>query len=445
MKQLKKHPLIVGTALLTLSGLISRTIGFIYRIYLSRLVGAEGMGIYQILNPVLAIAFSLTAAGYQTAISKLVAEKSAGQKSTSYSPLIAGILITLPLSLLCTWALYCFSDYIAATFLGAPSTAGMLRMLAFSIPFSSIHSCINGHFYGLKKAGYPAFAQIMEQITRVASVFLLSQISLSQGRTPSVSCAVLGLVIGEFFSLLVSLVTFWYEYGKSPLTTVERALPLHKLPTKGILGLALPITANRIVLNILGSIENVSIPSQLRLYGYDSSTALSVYGTLTGMAMPFIFFPNALTNSIAVLLLPMVSENKALGNYEELRKTIHKTLRYCLYMGAFFLCFFLLAGNLLGNIVFQNPLAGSFITTLSFICPFMYLDTTLSSILQGLDMTTGLFLINVSALGLRLLFLFLFVPQVGITGYLWGLLAGQIWTCGLYLLSLHRRLKHLGL
>ncbi len=150
MEKLKKHPLIVGTALLTLSGLISRTIGFVYRIYLSRLVGAEGMGIYQILNPVLAIAFSLTAAGYQTAISKLVAEKSAGQKSTSYSPLIAGILITLPLSLLCTWALYIFSDYIAATFLGEPSTAGMLRMLAFSIPFSSVHSCINGHFYGLK-------------------------------------------------------------------------------------------------------------------------------------------------------------------------------------------------------------------------------------------------------------------------------------------------------
>lgn len=143
-------------------------------------------------------------------------------------------------------------------------------------------------------------------------------------------------------------------------------------------------------------------------------------------------------------LLPMVSESKALGNFEELRKTIRKTLRYCLYMGAFFLGFFLLTGNLLGNIVFQNSLAGYFITTLSFICPFMYLDTTLSSILQGLDMTTGLFLINVSALGLRLLFLFLFVPQVGITGYLWGLLAGQIWTCGLYLLCLKRRLKRLG-
>ncbi len=427
----------MGTALLTLSGLISRSIGFVYRIYLSRLFGAEGMGIYQILNPVLAISFSLTAAGYQTAISKLVAEQSAKRKSASLSPLLAGILITFPLSLLCTYIIYHFSDSIASTILGEIQTAPMLRMLALSVPFSSVHSCFNGYFYGLKKAGYPAMAQIAEQMTRVASVYLLSQLSFSMNKAPSIGVAVLGLVIGEAFSLLVSLVTFAYHRWREHYAPEPPAA----MPFRGILTLALPITCNRIIINLLGSVENVSIPAHLKLYGYDHSTALSVFGVLSGMAMPFIFFPNALTNSIAVLLLPMVSESKALGDYQELKKTIRKTLRYCFYMGAFFLLFFLLFGKLLGNLVFQNELAGHFITTLSFICPFMYLDTTLSSILQGLDMSMGLFFINISALLLRLLFLFLFVPHVGITGYLWGLLAGQIWTCALYLLCLRRKIR----
>ncbi len=429
----------MGTALLTLSGLISRTIGFVYRIYLSRLFGAEGMGIYQILNPVLAITFSLTAAGYQTAISKLVAEQSARRKSASCAPMIAGILITLPLSLLCTYIIYHFSDSIASTILGESQTAPMLRMLAFSVPFSSVHSCINGYFYGLKKAGYPAMAQIIEQLTRVVSVFGFSQAALAQGQPPTIGVAVLGLVIGEAFSLFVSLITFYYEKWKERHSSTAPC----KMPFDGILYLALPITCNRIILNLLGSVENVSIPSQLELYGYDRSTALSVFGVLSGMAMPFIFFPNALTNSIAVLLLPMVSESKALGDYRELKKTIRKTLRYCLYMGAFFLLFFLIFGKLLGELVFHNDMAGHFIMTLSFICPFMYLDTTLSSILQGLDMSLGLFFINISALLLRLVFLFLFVPRVGITGYLWGLLAGQIWTCGLYLLCLRRKMRQL--
>ena len=77
MKSAKSHPLIVGTLILTLTGLLSRVIGFFYRIYLSRLFGEGGMGLYQLISPVLSVSFSLTAAGYQTAISKLVAEQSA--------------------------------------------------------------------------------------------------------------------------------------------------------------------------------------------------------------------------------------------------------------------------------------------------------------------------------------------------------------------------------
>ena len=69
----RNRTFIKGTLILTLTGLLSRVIGFFYRIYLSRLFGEEGMGIYQLLSPVLALSFSLCAAGIQTAISKYVA------------------------------------------------------------------------------------------------------------------------------------------------------------------------------------------------------------------------------------------------------------------------------------------------------------------------------------------------------------------------------------
>ena len=85
-KKLSSHPLVWGTLLLTLTGLISRTIGFFYRIYLSRCFGEEGMGIYQLLGPVLSLSFALTASGYQTAISKVIAEKTAGDKKSSPAP-----------------------------------------------------------------------------------------------------------------------------------------------------------------------------------------------------------------------------------------------------------------------------------------------------------------------------------------------------------------------
>ena len=137
MKSHKSHPLIVGTLILTITGLLSRIIGFFYRIYLSRLFGEEGMGIYQLLSPVLSISFSLTAAGYQTAISKLVAEQTATQKRPSLRPLAVGLSISLPLSLLCNLAVWQLADPIASHLLQEPRTASMLRILSFSIPVST--------------------------------------------------------------------------------------------------------------------------------------------------------------------------------------------------------------------------------------------------------------------------------------------------------------------
>lgn len=500
MSKKQSHPLIFGTIILTATGFLSRIIGFFYRIYLSRLFGEEGMGIYQLLSPVLSLSFSLTSAGYQTAISKLVAEQAAREKRPSFRPLIAGLSISLPLSLLCNLAVYRFADVIAASLLQEPRTADMLRILSFSIPFGAVHACANGYFYGIKKAGIPSASQLLEQLTRVGCVYIISARSLSLGQTPSVDLAVLGLTVGEFFSMVISMGAAWQRYAKdhssrrmslaqsvdshnkSSGTIHSRYYSIFRDKSSGrfpdilhgrssgmihdrssstvcgkfsgilhggssailyskLLAMALPLTANRIVLNLLQSVESVSIPARLRLYGYDNVTALSVYGVLTGMAMPFIFFPNALTSSVAILLLPMISESFTLGDMNTVKHTSVRTVKYCGLMGFGCMCVFVLFGHWAGENLFHSPLAGYFITTLGFICPFLYLDTTLSSILQGLGLAGHIFALNVVCLLIRLGFVFLAVPKFGISGYLWGLLVSQLTLGMLYLVCLYRFLK----
>lgn len=445
-----RHPLIMGTAILTVTGLITRIIGFFYRIYLSRLFGEEGMGIYQLLSPVLSLSFALTAAGFQTAISKFVAAQT-GQKSAAshpYRPMIMGLILTVPLSIACTAILYLGSDFIAVTLLKEPRTASMIRLLAPSVPLSAIHACINGYFYGIKKAGVPAGTQLLEQCCRVGCVYLVSASILARELTPSINIAVLGLTIGEGCSMLAALLAFWHHAaGKTGLgSTVTDSRPF--CPNTGsrmpflsygqLLGMVIPLTANRIVLNLLQSVEAVSIPAGLRTYGYDNTTALSVYGVLTGMAFPMIFFPNALTSSVSVMLLPMISESYARGDHAGIRQAIFRTVKYCFLLGFSCMAFFLLSGRFIGQALYRSPLAGHFIRTLSLICPFLYLDTTLSSILQGLGMASRLFLINVTSLLVRLLFVLLIVPRMGIQGYLYGLLVSQLLQCALYLGCLWR-------
>lgn len=441
------RPLIMGTIVLTATGLITRTIGFFYRIYLSRLFGEEGMGIYQLLSPVLSLSFSLCAAAYQTAISKFVAE-CAAQSGRRFKPVAAGLVLSVPLSFACTAVIYLNADFIAGKLLLEPRTASLLRIMAFSIPFSSIHSCINGYFYGIRKTAAPAAAQLLEQLVRVGCVCLASSSVMAKGLTPSINVAALGLTVGELASMLVSLAAIFHALharsaasGQGVPISSGAARILRGRMVRGILGMALPLTLNRIVLNLLQSVEAVSIPARLRLYGYDNATALSVYGVLTGMAMPLIFFPNALTNSVSVLLLPLVSESYAMGDLPAVRSAVSRTVRFCAVLGFACMSVFFLLGGFMGEALFDSPLAGHFITTLSFLCPFLYLDATLSSILQGLGKAGSIFVMNVMALLLRLLFVFEAIPRFGITGYLWGMLAGQIALSLMYLLCLRRFLR----
>lgn len=449
MKHLREHPLVTGTLILTITGLLSRIIGFFYRIYLSRLFGEEGMGIYQLLSPVLALSFSITAAAYQTAISKMVAEAAARQKESPFHPLLAGLSLSLPLSLICTGIIYTLADYIGICLLLEERTISMLRILSFSIPLSAVHSCINGYFYGMKKTGLPAASQLLEQLVRVGSVFCIAAYARAHNVQLTINVAVAGLALGELSSMTLSVAAVYRQYTreyKQRQNTFglprQSRFASHIIPLyKSILCLALPLTANRIILNLLQSIESVSIPSRLKSYGYDTATALSVYGVLTGMAMPLIFFPNALTGSISVLLLPIISENYALGNMAVVRRATGRTIKYCLILGILCLLFFVSFGKTAGIRLFDSALAGHFITTLGFICPFLYLNTTLSGILQGLGMTVHIFVTNVICLLLRLAFVFLSIPQAGITGYLWGLLASQLLHSLLYLICLRRFLR----
>ena len=430
-----KNPLVSGTVILTLTGLLSRFIGFFYRIFLSNVFGAEGMGIYQLIAPVLALSFALTVSGVQTAISKYVAsETSTRDYKTSFRTLWAGFLLAMALSVACSLYIYLYSEWIAVTFLMEARTAPLLRIIALSIPMATVHSCINGYFYGIRKTAIPAISQLAEQVCRVGSVYLIYYACQKHDMTPTINFAVVGLVIGESASMVVSVVAILirahhvFPSGNSvvPYRRTGALVTTYRRIMGQLLQLAVPLSANRLVINLLQSVEAVYIPNRLMAYGLSNADALGVYGVLTGMSLPLILFPSAITNSISVLLLPIVAEADANNNRSAVRRAIMTSIRYCLLLGFACTVMFLLLGRTAGRILFHSELAGSFILTLSFICPFMYIASTLNSILNGLGKTAQTFLYSVVSLLFRLLFVFAAIPTYGIKGYLWGMLASQM-------------------
>ncbi len=420
----RKKTLLLGTIILTGTGLLTRIIGFFYRIFLSHTIGATGMGIYQLLSPVSFLCAAICIGGFQTIMSRTIAAKNAvGSKKGGFDVLFVGTGFCVCLSVLAACLIRIFSNFIAIHILGEPETARMLDILALSVPVSTIHTCIISYYYARKKTGIPSASQLLEQLIRVLSSYLVYQIMISRGIKPDAIMTVIGLLAGEAGASLFTLIAIAWECSKYNyhfhLSEAEKNF-------KELFTLSYPLTANRICITLLHSVEAVLIPSRLRLCGLSNNQALATYGIITGMALPMVLFPSALTSSVAVMLLPSVAEDQAAGNDENVKKTIEVTIKYCLILGIFAVGVFCAYGNAIGTLLFQNEEAGKYLQILGFISPFLYLNSTLTSILNGLGKTRLCFYQNIAGLSIRILFVLFAIPSFGVKGYLWGLLFSEL-------------------
>lgn len=417
----KDHPLFTGTVILTATGLASRVIGFLYRIFLSHTIGAEGLGIYQLVFPILTLCLAFCTGGIQTAISKFTAE------TDELTPLKCGICICMALSFSCTFILYRYAPWLAGHIISEPACMPLLRIISFSLPFACLHACFNGYYYGKNKTAIPALSQLFEQAVRVFSVYLFYLIQTEKHAEVTPALAMWGTVCGEIAAALFCITTFQSRRCRFSLSV-----------TKQLLRFAAPLTGNRVILNLFSSAESILIPPALIAFGCDRSDALSVFGTLTGMAMPVVMLPTVLTGSLSVLLLPAISDAAAKNDRRRIAQTIRRTVELCVISGLCCTLGFLLFGRFIGSLLFHNELAGSYIVSLGFMCPFLFLTGTLSSILHGLGQTLYTFLLNLFGCGLRLIAIYFLVPRFGLYVYLWSALLSHIIQAAAYLWLLMR-------
>lgn len=432
-KHLSTHPFIAGTLMLSFTNILSRVIGFFYRVYLSRTFGAEQLGILQLVTPVSAIAFALTGAGMQTAISKCVS--SAPDQKRSHKFLYYGLLLVLPLSALCSFFVYTYADWISIYFLSETRTAPILRILALSFPLNTAHACINGYFLGKGETFLPSVSQFAEQIMRVGIVYIACSSFQATGDMPSLSFTAWGIFVGELAALSLTVFILLFR-KKTPFQPAKHSYsPSKDSIFSSLLRMSIPLNANRLAVNFLMSIESVRIPMMLELYGMSPSAALSTYGILSGMALPVLFFPTSFTGALCSMLLPAVSKAHSQNDKEHVRQITQNAASFVIFAGLFCGMAFFMFSDLIGELLFKEPLAGVYIRTLCLLCPFMYISNIFSSVLQGLGKAMSIFFINVTTLLIRLCFIFFLIPKIGIQGYLIGLLVSHLYSCTIYFLQ----------
>ena len=422
--------------------MISRILGFFYRIFLSRTIGASGLGLYQLIFPVFTLCLAISASGIQTAISRFVASSDDKKKY-----LFSGLFLSVLLSGLFALFIYMSAPWIATDILKEPRTENLLRIMVYALVPASIHSCFNGYYYGKKESVVPSICQIIEQLTRVAGTLIIYSVLLESGLPLEPIHAVWGLVISELAGLLVNLTAY-----NSKENAIERRSTIKN--TKVVFSftdflymvkhlglLALPLTLNHVLMTLSHSLENLLLPQQLVAYGYSSDEALGHFGILTGMAMSVIFFPSAITNSLSVLLLPRISETKSKGDMCVVLETIKGAVCCGVALGSLCTFLFLLSADWFGIYIFDNALAGFYIRILSILCPFMYTASLLSSIVNGLGHATLTLACNLSGCAIRILSIWFFVPVYGMYAYIISMIVASVVVTGELMVVVHAKCK----
>lgn len=419
----KGNGIVKSAVVLTAAGLITRILGFVYRIYMTKAIGAEGMGLYQLIMPLYTLAWSVTCAGVTTTVAKLVAGQNAKKQFGNMGRTVrAAVAITGGLGVITAFIMYFGAGVIGGGFFGDGRTVMSIKILAAAVPFMAVGSAIRGYFTGLSDMRPPAVSQVLEQCVRMAVIFFAAGSMVQRGLEYACAAAVIGILAGEVLACLY--VAYRYNTHRVTYAFNHRVPDIdYKTVFTSIAVMALPLTLNRVTGSLLTAVESILIPRSLQVYGMTSGEAIAAFGKITGMAMPLLFFPSVFLMSLSTSIVPAVADASAKGNGERLSGVLSKSFLFTILVGIGAAAVFLAVPSELGFAVYGQDI-GQILFMMAFICPLWYLNITINGALNGLGAMGRIFRNNLIGSAINIVSIICLVPKLGVAGFILGWLLG---------------------
>lgn len=380
-----KKNFLAGAFVLGAAGVVSKLLGAVYRIPLARLLGGEGMGLYQMAYPIYTTILSLATAGIPVAISIMVAQKETqGLREDIERIFKVSLLLLFLVGMVLSLAVFGGSGWLAEVVLKQKKAQMAIAAIAPAILLSGLMSVFRGYFQGQQKMTPTAVSQVVEQVFRVTFVLILAFWLYPRGLEWAAAGATFGAVIGGIAGLTVLVFIYLKEGNRRKRKSIRRTGQSSLGLAKEVFRLAIPVSLGAVVVPLVQMLDAVIVPTRLIQAGFSVSRATTLYGELSGMASVLINLPTIFTIAIATSLVPAVAEAVALNNRHEIKKRINNGLRAALiialpsaaglYVLAFPIC----------DLLYATPEAGIPLAYLAFSIVVLALFQVTSAGLQGL-------------------------------------------------------------
>ena len=419
-----------SAATLTAANLISQLLGFCYRVTLSRTVGAEGMGLFQLIFPYLSLVTALAVSGICVAVSRLAAEYQALGDGRSLG-LLTRRAIGLFFSIFAVVALGTAfgANNIAAGFLGDIRTRLAVLLLIPEVFFTGIENIHKNYLYGIGEVTAPAFSDVMEQVVRMGAVLLLLRRVPWRTGEEMLGLIAAGMCICEIASALFLRCVC---RRKRRSAAVQSRRTGKDGITGRLLRTAVPVSASNLVNNLLSALIVVLIPRRLEVSGLSHAQALAEYGTLFGMAMPLLLLPTALIFGIGLVIVPKLSEYQALGDRAAVQSSTARAISAVSYLVLPVLAVLVPLGQPLIRVFYGAEIESRLLLPLACGVALSIYMGLFGSILNGLGKpgAAAFGAISGNALELVLVYLLVSEPYLRMNGYVISFLASVVLTAG---------------
>lgn len=423
-----------GILVLAVLGALSQALGFAYRVALSRTVGAEVMGLYQLLMPVYSILLSLTAVGLTAAVSNLTARQLAlgdrpGAHRTLHTALRIFFLLLLPPVLVVIPA----SDAISVHLLGDARTRLGLVLLLPCVAFTGVENLHKHAFYGAGVVTPPAVVEVLEQAVRAVGVLGLLLLFPPQYPERALGLIVAGMILCEIFSSSSLVILHRRKYGRLSFRGPS--------PRKDMAAIALPVTLNALLGNLLSAANVTLIPRKLVESGLPPEEAVSRFGVVCGMTLPLLSLPTVFLGALNLVLSPRLARATALERPAEIRRLIQRALDVTGILAFPAMSLMTVMGPDLGKVLFHQADAGSDFLPLATVMAMSCFCSVLCASLNAIGGQQAVTLISLMGGALQLGFTLALVPMpgVGMTGYIVGAVVSTGLELLLFLLEVARR------
>ena len=423
-----------GTFILAIAGIVVKIIGSLNWIFVSRVLGGEGIGLYQMAFPIYLLALSVSTAGVPVAISIITAEKVALKDILGAKRIFRISLLLMAV----TGAFFSLATYFGAgllidyRFIRDPRAYYSVAALAPAIFFVTILASSRGYLQGWQRMTPTAVSQIAEQIFRVITMILFASLLLPRGLEFAAAGASLGAFAGAIAGLIVLVYYHWklerdirQKYSEELKEVNHTAKESSFKIIKRIFALALPVSATSVMLPVVANLDLMIVPARLEVAGYTVSQATELFGYLTGMAVPLINLATILTASLAVSIVPAISEAKALGDNKRSFQQTAAAMRISnlISFPAFIIIFML--DTPISELIYNATGAGPTVRVLSMSIVLLGIHQVTTGVLQGLGHTSIPMINMIIAAVAKVVLNWILTaqPSLGIQGAAWATVA----------------------